>query len=230
MRSRLEALNLDLDQQGLKLLAEKLIESANDVSGDIVLRAAKRGEAASELIGVVLSRYLMRHELEPHAHIGWYFLDDYAAWLGAREQTQADILALSPRERPDGRLELSILISEAKYVSAAILPVKRKDSEKQVRDTVRRIREALLGTGDRLDRDAWRARLGDLVLDGIQLPKASAIDLSEWRRAIREGRCDVRVSGYSHVFVPTHTDGITLTEATPISGVEGCEQETYGRC
>lgn len=79
VRSRLETLNLGIDEEALRSLAEKLIESANDVSGDIVLRAAKRGEAASELIGVVLSRFLAGHEIGAGAQIGWYFLDDYAA-------------------------------------------------------------------------------------------------------------------------------------------------------
>ncbi|MBV1686368.1 DNA translocase FtsK [Novosphingobium sp. G106] len=229
VRSRLADLNLGLADAELGSLAERLIEAANDVSGDIVLRAAKRGEAASELIGVVLSRYLASREIGIDTQVGWYFLDDYAAWLGAREETQADILALSPKEGEDGRLELTILVTEAKYVSAGILSAKRKESERQVRDTVRRIREALLGSGDRLDREAWRSRLADLVLDGIQLPAASAIDLSIWRRMIREGDCDVRVRGYSHVFVPTGGDAASPTDVAPIAGVEGCEQEVYGR-
>ncbi len=229
VRSRLADLNLGLPEADLSSLAERLIEAANDVSGDIVLRAAKRGEAASELIGVVLSRYLASREIGPDLQIGWYFLDDYAAWLGAREETQADILALSPREGANGRLELTIVITEAKYVSAGILASKRKESERQVRDTVRRVREALLGSGERLDREAWRSRLADLVLDGIQIPAASQIDLSAWRRAIREGDCDVRVKGYSHVFVPTSGDAASLTDVAPIAGVQDCEQEVYGR-
>jgi S-DNA-T family DNA segregation ATPase FtsK/SpoIIIE len=229
VRSRLEALNLGAGEEALRGLADKLIDAANDVSGDIVLRAAKRGEAASELIGVVLSRYLAQHEIDANAQIGWYFLDDYAAWLGAREETQADILALAPREREDGRLELTILVTEAKYVSAGILAAKQQESAKQVRDTVRRVREALLGTGERLDRDAWRSRLGDLILDGIQVPAASPIDLSAWRRAVREGRCDIRLRGYSHVFVPTGGDGASPTDVSLIAGVEECQQEVYGR-
>jgi S-DNA-T family DNA segregation ATPase FtsK/SpoIIIE len=229
VRSRLSDLNLGLTDGEVSALAERLIEAANDVSGDIVLRAAKRGEAASELIGVVLSRYLASREIGADANVGWYFLDDYAAWLGAREETQADILALSPKLRDNGRLELTIVVTEAKYVSAALLPLKRKESERQVRDTVRRIREALLGSGERLDREAWRSRLADLVLDGIQLPAASSIDLSAWRRLIREGECDVLVRGYSHVFVPTGGDNASPTDVAPIPGMEGCEQEIYGR-
>jgi hypothetical protein len=39
------------------------IRGANLISGDIVLRAAKRGRNASELMGVVLSHYLAKWEL-----------------------------------------------------------------------------------------------------------------------------------------------------------------------
>ena len=52
-------------------LTERFINDANEISGDIVLRAAKRGRNASELMGVVLSRYLIRHELG----------DEPAVWL-----------------------------------------------------------------------------------------------------------------------------------------------------
>lgn len=229
VRTRLNGLHLGLDEAAVQALADKLITAANDVSGDIVLRAAKRGEAASELIGVVLSRYLARREFDPTALVGWYFLDDYAAWLGAREETQADILALAPHERPDGRLELTIVVTEAKYVGATLLPVKRKESAKQLRDTVKRVREALLGEGTRLDRESWLSRLGDLLLDGIQVPAASPMNLSEWRRAVREGRCDLRVRGYSHIFVPTASDEPSPTEVAPVTGLSDCQQEIYGR-
>ena len=69
----------------LSALATRFINDANDLSGDIVLRAAKRGRSASELIGLVLSRYVIRHELGQGHYAGWYFLDDYADWMGQRE-------------------------------------------------------------------------------------------------------------------------------------------------
>jgi S-DNA-T family DNA segregation ATPase FtsK/SpoIIIE len=39
------------------------------ISGDIVLRAAKRGVSAGEMIGLVLSRYLLAEEFRA---AGWY--------------------------------------------------------------------------------------------------------------------------------------------------------------
>ena len=55
---RLRLLGLDLSDDDLQGLADRLIEDANDVSGDIVLRAAKRGQSASELIGVCTEQAL----------------------------------------------------------------------------------------------------------------------------------------------------------------------------
>ena len=226
---RLRALNLELSGADLALLAERLISDANDVSGDIVLRAAKRGQSASELIGVVLSRALVKDEIGDDRAVGWYFLDDYAAWMGQREEQLADLLTLSPQVSADGTLRLTIVVTEAKYVEDASLAVKRKESQKQLRDTMHRISEAIFGNPDRLDRDSWLSRIADLVLDGIRLPAASGIDLAAWRRAIREGRCEIHIRGYSHVFVPTAVEGADRTDAYAVPSVADAYQEIYGR-
>ena len=226
---RLRVLGLDLSGEDLRDLAKRLIEDANDVSGDIVLRAAKRGRSASELIGVVLSRHLVREELGRDRHCGWYFLDDYAAWMGQREEQLADILAISPQETADSALQVNLVVTEAKYIELDNLAAKRKESQKQLRDTVRRLNDAIFGDSERLERESWLARLSDLVLDGIRLPAASGIDLGKWRRAIREGRCEFDIRGYSHIFVPTSTDGADCTEVSEVPEAPNAFQETYGR-
>ncbi|MDU0364267.1 FtsK/SpoIIIE domain-containing protein [Rhizobium sp. 25PS6] len=228
VRRRLEELQLDLSADEVDGLADRFIGDANDISGDIVLRAAKRGEAAGELIGVVLSRFLARQTLETERLVGWYFLDDYASWLGAREETQADILALSPAVDENDALTLRILVTEAKYVDAVSFPPKRKESEKQLRDTVRRIVDAV-SEPNRLDRESWLSRLGDLLLDGIQIPAASTVPLIEWRRRVRDGLAKIEVVGFSHVFVPTALDNASITDFSDVSGVPACRQMIFGR-
>ena len=228
VRRRVEQLQLGLAADRLDALADKLIADANDVSGDIVLRAAKRGESAAEMVGVVLSRFLAQSAIGRGRLVGWYFLDDYAAWLGAREETQADVLALAPALGADGVLDLAIVVTEAKYVEASLLAAKKKESGKQLRDTVRRIRDALGGEA-RLDRGSWLSRLGDMLLDGIQVPAADPAPLSSWRRLVREGRCRVSVTGFSHVFVPTAGDGPNPTDFAEVPDAPGCRQEVYGR-
>lgn len=227
--ARLRALNLDAASINYDAVAERFIQDANDVSGDIVLRAAKRGRNASELMGIVLSRFLLRHELGPKRLYGWYFLDDYAEWLGQKEEQIADILALSPERTEDGKLRLAVVVAEAKYIDASILAAKRNESQKQLRDTVRRVVDAAFGSPERLDRDLWLARLSDLILDGVQVPASSGINLSEWRRAIREGRCEIYVRGYSHIFVSGPTDAPESSDFVRISDVDNCFQEVFSR-
>jgi hypothetical protein len=56
----------------------------------------------------------------------------------------ADILALSPRME-NGSLKLTVVVTEAKYVDASSLTAKKKESQKQLRETHNRINEAVLG-------------------------------------------------------------------------------------
>lgn len=229
VQTRIKDLNLGLEEGEYQNLADRFINDANDISGDIVLRAAKRGRNASELMGVVLSRYLIKNELGSDRYYGWYFLDDYAEWLGQREQQIADILALSPEQNSDGSLRLALIVSEAKYIDFTNLSAKRKESQKQVRDTVKRIYEAIFGNPQRLDRDLWLARLSDLILDGVQFPASAGINLADWRRAIRDGECEIYVRGYSHVFVSGPNDSGDCSSFSNIAGLEDSYQEVFGR-
>lgn len=226
---RLTDLNLELSDVDTRNLTERFINDANDISGDIVLRAAKRGRNASELIGVVLSRYMIRHEIGTARRFGWYFLDDYAEWLGQREEQIADILALAPEQTADGKLQLAVVIAESKYIDIANLSVKRKESQKQLRDTVRRINDALFGNPKRLDRELWLSRFSDLMLSGIQFPANSPIDLAAWRRAVREGRCSIYLRGYSHIFVSGPSDSDECSELVAVAEADNSYQEVFSR-
>ena len=139
----------------------------------------------------------------------------------------ADILALSPRME-NGSLKLTVVVTEAKYVDASSLAAKKKESQKQLRETHNRINEAVLGDPLRVDRDSWLYRLSDLILDGVLMPASSSVDLLEWRRPIREGRCEFVLRGYSHIFVPTSVDAFDPSDAADI-GTEGGFQEIFGR-
>jgi DNA segregation ATPase FtsK/SpoIIIE, S-DNA-T family len=227
--SRIKDLNLGLSPEEHSAIADRFIQDANDISGDIVLRAAKRGRNAGELIGIVLSRYLVRHELGLDRYYGWYFLDDYADWLGQREEQIADILVLSPERTAEGKYRLAMIITEAKYIEAANLAAKRKESQKQLRDTMTRINEAVFGSPTRLDRELWLARVSDLILDGVEFPASANISLGDWRRAIREGECEIYVRGYSHIFVSGPSDGADCSSFGRVPNLDEAYQEVFGR-
>ena len=127
------------------------------------------------------------------------------------------------------QLQLAVIISEAKYIDIANLSAKRKESQKQLRDTVRRISDALFGNPKRLDRELWLSRFSDLMLNGIQFPAHSPIDLAEWRRAVREGRCGIYLRGYSHIFVSGPSDAAECSDFAMVAESEGSYQEVFSR-
>jgi DNA segregation ATPase FtsK/SpoIIIE, S-DNA-T family len=228
VRKRLEALNLGLDSDRLGKLVERLINEANAVSGDIVLRAAKCGRFASELMGVVLSKALIMSEIGAKNPVGWYFLDDYASWLGQKEGQIADMMAISPQYVSDEPI-LKVIISEAKYVDIAGLADARKSSQNQLRQTVDRIANALFISPGRLDRDLWLSRLSDLLLDGIEFSADSKLNIEQWREQIRLGTLRIDLSGYSHVFVNGTNDSNLEGERSQIPKAEHCFQEVFDR-
>lgn len=228
IRRRLEALNLGLDKDEIEQLTEKFINEANALSGDIVLRAAKRGKFASELIGVVLSKLLIASELGNSDAIGWYFLDDYASWLGQKEEQIADILAISPQIIA-GQSVLKMIISEAKYTDPIWMSEARKTSQKQLRDTVSRMSNAIFGNPGRLDRDLWLSKISDLLLNGLELNTKSELSIDSWRDNIRAGTIPIDLLGYSHVFVSGIGDKDIQGEQCSITKVDRCYQEIFTR-
>ena len=229
LHNRIRDLLPDMPEDQVRELARRFIDDANLISGDIVLRAAKRGRNASELMGVVLSHYLVKWEIGQDQRIGCYFLDDYSEWLGQREEHIADLLILSPELLPDGERRLSVLITEAKYVQEPSLAEKRKESQKQLRDTVRRIEQALFGDPERLDRDLWLARFSDLLLSGIPYTAGEPLDLVGFRRAVREGRMLYPSPRLLAIFVSGPSDGSECSDFVEVAECNGSYQETYSR-
>lgn len=227
VRRRLDQLSLGLSDDRLAALADRMIADATTLSGDVILRAAKRGVSAGELIGLVLSRALVAEEFQKRP-ASWFLLDDYAQWLGQREEGIADILALSVDPGPDGRPRLRAVVTEAKYVEATGLAEAKRHSSQQLRQTTRRIEDALFGDPGRLDRDLWLSRLADILLDE---PSAltSSFSLEEVRNGIRNGTVEIDLKGYSHVFVSGPADaGSSPGDQDEVTEVRGL-QEIYTR-
>lgn len=212
VRRRLEELNLQLGADEIQATADKAKRDALSVSGDIVLRAAKRGVSAGEMIGLVLSRHLLAEELKAAAGEGqvltaYFLLDDYASWLSQPESRIADILALNVGEREEG-VRVVISIVESKYVGADGLAKARRDSKDQLLATLGMFREALFGDPGRLDRDVWLARLADMLIDADIPPGMTGL-MERARAKLREGDVEISLRGYSQVYVHTSDAGST---------------------
>ncbi|SEG64585.1 DNA segregation ATPase FtsK/SpoIIIE, S-DNA-T family [Methylobacterium sp. 190mf] len=229
VRRRLAELSLGLDGDRLSALARRMIDDANSISGDIVLRAAKRGVSAGELIGLVLSRALIADEMGVGAAVAWFLLDDYAEWLGQKEEGIADILGLSLVAGEGGAPKLRAIVTEAKYVDQSGEPEAARKSRSQLSQTVARIDDALFGDPGRLDRDLWLSRIADLLLDGTAALGQPHL-LERVRDGIRRGQVPIDLRGYSHIFVSGPAgDGADLGEQERLTDIKGGLQETFTR-
>jgi DNA segregation ATPase FtsK/SpoIIIE, S-DNA-T family len=212
VRRRLGELNLQLSADEIWEAAEKAKRDALSVSGDIVLRAAKRGVSAGEMIGLVLSRCLLAEEFKAaagggHVLTAYFLLDDYASWLSQPESRIADILAMNVEEREEG-VRVVISIVESKYVSFDGLAKARRDSKDQLLATMGMFREALFGDPGRLDRDVWLARLADMLIDADIPPGMTGL-MERARSKLREGDVEISLRGYSQVYIHTSDAGST---------------------
>jgi S-DNA-T family DNA segregation ATPase FtsK/SpoIIIE len=85
----------DTPDHVIETLWQRFIQDANKISGGLVLKAARRANNTNELLGMVLSRYLVQSEIGLERPIAWCFLDDYSEWLGKKEGANiADLLVL----------------------------------------------------------------------------------------------------------------------------------------
>ena len=232
LRDRLDRVDPAI-RDGNDFAIDKLIEQANVISGQVVMRAARYGNYAHELLGIVLSMEQIRSGLGgAELPLGWYFLDDFASWFGQREEQIADIMAIAPRME-NGKPALKVVISEAKFVGSVGYRAQAKKSAKQLEETVERIGRALAPGQKRIDRNVWLHRLGDFMIEGMEpfdeLPGLNGWDLYRWSDEVRQDRIQIQLLGFSHVFVHDDEEYVDAGAATPLKGMPHCLQNVFDR-
>ena len=191
-----------LGEDALKGLVDKLIDEASHISGQIVMRAARHERNAQELIGLALSKILIRDALRTEEpKLAWFFLDDIGAWLGHNAGRVADILALSP-SIIDDRWTLDLVVAESKFINESNHNDQMTKSGNQLLSTIQQISDRFFGTADQIDDEMWRARLADLMIEhlrffGDEKPQTVAV----WADCLRTGQLDIRLRGRSYTFV-----------------------------
>ncbi|MBI2568683.1 MAG: DNA translocase FtsK [Candidatus Schekmanbacteria bacterium] len=212
--------------------AERFSAQAAELSGKIVMRAARQCCFAGELMGVVLSMMQVRALLRAanDRHIGWFFLDDFATWFGQREGQIADILAVNPSVDPRGQPLLNLVVTESKFVGPDAYRQGARKSGSQLIETVQRVARAIDPRRDRVDRKVWLERLADLMLEGMEpfddVPVAGW-DLNRWSREIRQDHVSVSLLGLSHIFVHEADAGIASRIESIRPDVTHCMQEVF---
>jgi len=228
LKKRINKIDPDILHHHGETLITELINEANILSGQVVMRAARHGHYANELLGIVLSMRLLKKSFRNDSFpVGWYFLDDYATWFGQREEQIADIMAIAPHYK-DGEHILMIAIAESKFVSYHGYRSHAKKSERQLKETILRIVRALDPSHHRIDRDMWLNRIGDFIINGMDPfnpSNSTGWDLHEWSDKIREDKVPIYVVGISFVFVHDNDQFIETDIPIPLNNVDHCYQQ-----
>ena len=232
IRERLDRIDPDIvSSHGIEAV-DMLTEQANLLSGHVVMRAARYGHYANELIGVVLSMEELKSGLGASLPIGWYCLDDFATWFGQKEEQIADIMAIAPRVE-GGLPVLKLAFSEAKFVTAREYRRQARKSAKQLEETVLRLGRALdPQQRARIDREHWLHRIGDFMIEGMQpfdQPLFGGWNLHRWSEEVRNDKVPIALAGFSHVFVHDEDDYVDAGGPIPLRGVPHCVQQVFDK-
>jgi S-DNA-T family DNA segregation ATPase FtsK/SpoIIIE len=230
LNQRLSSIIPDASEDDIEQLAQSFIDHTNAISGGLILKAARRTNNTSEMLGMVLTKFLVTSEIGDQRPVCWCSLDDFSKWLGKPSGDHlADLLILSPSYKEDGSPHLDVIVTEAKYVNSDGLTENKKKSAKQLKDTLKQISRALSSKSPPLDQGLWLSRISDMILS--RLTNTGGKDIyspGRWRGFVRNCECSFSVWGYSHVFVHDGAAAVA-TVGVEVSGTEDvvAQQEIF---
>ena len=178
-------------------LAERIAEDVREISGQKLLAAARFTNASREMIGLSLMRAVMEASLPEESETPiWFSLDDYRSWFVSGKGETADALAMSIIDR-DGEFEILIQVGEAKFVAKDHDVDTIKKAKVQVRESVERLRGALVDNRDFISRGAWCSRLAELMVNQEALARRLPNERRRGKfiRALTSGDVAFRICG-----------------------------------
>lgn len=224
--------DFDVNEAVVKSSVEHIIKSANELSGDILLKAIGRGSFANEMLGLVLTKTILEG-CSAHDNILIY-IDDYADWflssinseeklLMTQNNVLADILSITPIFTNNKLTTVYIDVVEAKFCNEANRAVLSKKSLQQTKDSYSQIKKVFEKT-DYFDKEYWLAKISDLIVETHHKSFVGGLTSEDIRNAIRLDK-DINfiARGMSYVFVYDHED-----DYQPSTGLEGIEQYIIG--
>jgi hypothetical protein len=190
-------------------VAERLVEEAKEVSGDIVLRAAGPGAYLNELIGMVMAkfvterRYLRDH---PGALTAWIYLDDFSHWFDRRIP---DLLFVAIPANAGTDLSIHVELLETKCVGEANFAQEAAEAQLQLSQGVNRLAQALQPKAAHLDASYWYHQFYQAVVGNLALHRNQMYLWDAFRRRLPQGDFTLDFSGTSWVFCYDGSGGVT---------------------
>lgn len=193
-------------------LTDQVKTDAQQISGSILLRAARSRNFTCEMLGLVLCRKIFNDVFNREFKKGkassfavvYFMLDDLRSWFPTDDNQLADILALGVSKDSCG-YKLSIKIAESKYISSNIDEFSTKSADQLVSTVNTFIKAFVSRQGIPCDRDFWLSKLVQLLPDtsGDQKIAFQQVDPGFWaeaKKSLLEGNFQIALAGSSLVF------------------------------
>lgn len=224
--------DFNVNESVVKSSVEHIIKSANELSGDILLKAIGRGSFANEMLGLVLTKTIIEG-LSSHDNILIY-IDDYADWflssinseeklMMTQNNVLADVLSITPIFVENKLTTVYVDVVEAKFCNESNRVGHAKKSLQQTKDSFTQIKK-VFEENDCFDKEYWLAKISDLIVETHHKSFAEGLTSEDIRNAIRLDK-DINfiVRGMSYVFVHDYGDDYQSS-----TGIEGIEQYIIG--
>lgn len=189
-----------IDMKEAACLGDAVLNDVVRISGQKVLSAARFANASHEMIGLSLMRAHLEASLPKHfpetARPIWVSLDDYRGWFMSGTGKIADAIGVTIFDNGTD-FEILVQVGEAKFVGMANEMAETKEARRQVRDTADRIRRIFIDNEDPISRQAWCARLVDLLVnrEGLSERLPDALRRAAFLDALVAGDATFRLSG-----------------------------------
>ncbi len=225
-------INFNVKESVIDDSIEHIIKSANELSGDILLKAIGRGSFANEMLGLVLTKTILEGcALENNILI---YIDDYADWflssvnseeklLMTQNNVLADVLSITPIFTNNKITTVYVDIVEAKFCNESNQAIHAKKSLQQTKDSYSQIKKVFEGN-DCFDKEYWLAKISDLIVETHHKSFVEGLTTEDIRNSIRLDK-DINfiVRGMSYVFVHDYEEDYQND-----INIEGLEQYIIG--
>lgn len=194
LKQLLPQMPLDYRQQ----IANRLVQEAKSVSGDIVLRAAGPGAYLNELIGLIVAKTETERryrEQNPHDICAWIYLDDFAHWFGGSKFPDLLFVAVSPREQETPTIHLEII--EAKCVSDANFSSEATDAQRQVAHGVNRLAQVWRPGNGHLDAFYWYDQFHKAFIGNLDIEQNQDAAITAFTNRFSNGNFELDISGHA---------------------------------
>jgi len=222
----------NVDSKVIESSVDSIIKSANELSGDVLLKAIGRGRFANEMLGLVLAKSILEN-CTNNKNVMIY-IDDYADWflssinseeklLMNQNNVLADILSITPVFINDDISTIYVDIVEVKFCNEAGRPKLAKKSLQQTKDSYIQIKK-VFEDNDCYDKEYWIAKISDLIVETHHKSFDNNLTSEEVRNKIRLNKnINYVVRGISYVFVYDYEDDFQVS-----TGLDNIEQYIIG--